>query len=391
MNNQDQLIEIFQKTGALLEGHFILTSGRHSPTYFQCAKVLQYPEYLQKFSNEIVNYFQDINVDIVITPAVGGIVLGTEIGRQLNKQTIFAEREQGIMTLRRGFEINPETNVLVIEDVITTGGSVSEVIELVNNSGANVVGVGVLVDRSGGKVKLHEKQFCVTELEAVSYGDDQIPEDLANIPVLKPGSRSKMKKTITLIMIGSIIMTSCEKQPDVAVVSTRYGDMVLEFYPEVAEKHVDSFLTHARNGYFNGTTFHRVIPGFVIQGGDPNSKSDDRSTHGMGGHAANFYGIGQEDDSNSWMLPAEFNSRPHLTGTLSMARSQSPNSAGSQFFICAGPTPQLDNQYTVFGQVVEGLDVIQKIVNSPRDRRDNPKDKVEMNVSVMPRDEALDD
>ena len=190
MNNQDQLIEIFQKTGALLEGHFILTSGRHSPTYFQCAKVLQYPEYLQKFSNEIVNYFQDINVDIVITPAVGGIVLGTEIGRQLNKQSIFAEREQGVMTLRRGFEINPETNVLVIEDVITTGGSVVEVIELVKNSGANVIGVGVLVDRSGGKVKLHEKQFCVTELEAVSYGDDEIPDDLANIPVLKPGSRS---------------------------------------------------------------------------------------------------------------------------------------------------------------------------------------------------------
>jgi orotate phosphoribosyltransferase len=190
MNNQNHLIEIFQKTGALLEGHFILTSGRHSPMYFQCAKVLQYPKYLQKFSNEIVNYFQDMDIDIVITPAVGGIVLGTEIGRQLNKQTIFAEREQGVMTLRRGFEINPETNVLVIEDVITTGGSVSEVIELVKNSGANVIGVGVLVDRSGGKVKLHEKQFCVTELEAVSYGDDEIPDDLANIPVLKPGSRS---------------------------------------------------------------------------------------------------------------------------------------------------------------------------------------------------------
>tara|TARA_B110000014_G_scaffold37688_1_gene24371 strand:- start:2026 stop:2628 length:603 start_codon:yes stop_codon:yes gene_type:complete len=199
-----------------------------------------------------------------------------------------------------------------------------------------------------------------------------------------------MKRIITLIMIGSIIMTSCEKQPDVAVVSTRYGDMVLEFYPDVAEKHVDSFLTHARNGYFNGTTFHRVIPGFVIQGGDPNSKSDDRSKHGMGGHAANFYGVGNEEDSNSWMLPAEFNSRPHLTGTLSMARSQSPNSAGSQFFICAGPTPQLDNQYTVFGQVIEGLDVIQKIVNSPRDRRDNPKDKVEMTMTVMPKNEAVD-
>ena len=190
MNNQDQLIEIFQKTGALLEGHFILTSGRHSPTYFQCAKVLQYPEYLQKFSNEIANHFQDIDIDIVITPAVGGIVLGTEIGRQLNKQTIFAEREQDAMTLRRGFEITPESNVLVIEDVITTGGSVNEVIELVIDSGAKVVGVGVLVDRSGGKVKLHEKQFCVTELEAVSYGDDEIPDDLANIPVLKPGSRS---------------------------------------------------------------------------------------------------------------------------------------------------------------------------------------------------------
>jgi len=190
MNDQGQLIEIFQKTGALLEGHFILTSGRHSPTYFQCAKVLQYPEYLQKFSNEIANHFQDIDIDIVITPAVGGIVLGTEIGRQLNKQTIFAEREQGVMTLRRGFEITPESNVLVIEDVITTGGSVNEVIELVKDSGAKVVGVGVLVDRSGGKVKLHEKQFCVTELEAVSYGDDEIPDDLANIPVLKPGSRS---------------------------------------------------------------------------------------------------------------------------------------------------------------------------------------------------------
>ena len=190
MNDQDQLIEIFQKTGALLQGHFILTSGRHSPTYFQCAKVLQYPEYLKRFSNEIVHHFQETEIDMVITPAVGGIVLGTEVGRQLNKQTIFAEREQGVMTLRRGFEISPKSNVLVIEDVITTGGSVQEVIELVANSDATVTGVGVLVDRSGGKVKLHEKQFCVTELEAVSYGDDEIPDDLANIPVLKPGSRS---------------------------------------------------------------------------------------------------------------------------------------------------------------------------------------------------------
>ena len=200
-----------------------------------------------------------------------------------------------------------------------------------------------------------------------------------------------MNRIITLIMIGSIIMTSCGKQLDVAVISTKYGDIVLEFYPKGAEKHVDSFITHAKNGYFDGTTFHRVIPGYIIQGGDPNSKDDDRSNDGLGGHAANFYGEGEEENPETWMLPAEFNDRPHITGTLSMARSPGrPNSAGSKFFICAGPTPQLDNKYTVFGQVVEGLDVIQKIVNTPRDRRDNPKEKVEMTVKIIPRGEALD-
>ena len=199
-----------------------------------------------------------------------------------------------------------------------------------------------------------------------------------------------MKQIITLIMIGSIIMTSCEKQPDVAVISTKYGDMVLEFYPNIAKKHVDSFIAHAKNGYFDGTAFHRVIPGFVIQGGDPNSKDDDRSNDGMGGHAANFYGVGEDENPDTWMLRAEFNDRPHITGTLSMARSQAPNSAGSQFFICAAPTPQLDNKYTVFGQVVEGLDIVQEIVNTPRDKRDNPREKVEMTVEIIPRSEALD-
>jgi len=185
-------------------------------------------------------------------------------------------------------------------------------------------------------------------------------------------------------------MTSCEKQPDVAVISTKYGDMVLEFYPNIAKKHVDSFVTHAKNGYFDGTTFHRVIPGFVIQGGDPNSKDDDRSNDGMGGYAAKFYGEGEEENPETWTLPAEFNDRIHIAGTLSMARSQAPNSAGSQFFICAGPTPQLDNKYTAFGQVIEGLNIIQEIVNTPRDRRDNPKEKVEMTVKITPRSEALD-
>ena len=190
MSNSDQVLDIFLQTGALLQGHFILTSGRHSATYFQCAKVLQHPKHLQRFANEIVHHFRNLAVDLVISPAVGGIVLGTEVGRQLNVQTIFAERERGVMTLRRGFEIQAGNNVLVVEDVVTTGGSVQEAMNVVTKAGANIVGVGVLVDRSGGAVKLNNNQFCVTELEAVSYGADEVPEELASIPVLKPGSRS---------------------------------------------------------------------------------------------------------------------------------------------------------------------------------------------------------
>ena len=190
MSISDQVLDIFRETGALLQGHFILTSGRHSASYFQCAKVLQHPEHLQLFANEIVDYFRDLSIDLVISPAVGGIVLGTEVGRQLNVQTIFTERESGVMTLRRGFEILAGNNVLVVEDVITTGGSVQEVMNVAIKADANIVGVGVLVDRSGGAVKLHDNQFCVTELEVVSYGADEVPEELASIPVLKPGSRS---------------------------------------------------------------------------------------------------------------------------------------------------------------------------------------------------------
>ncbi len=190
-------------------------------------------------------------------------------------------------------------------------------------------------------------------------------------------------------MIGILIMSSCTKDEDVAVISTRFGDMVVEFYPEVAPKHVESFNIHAKNGYYNGTTFHRVIPGFMIQGGDPNSKDDDKSNDGFGGYAAKYYDLGDETNDSTWVLPAEFNAKQHVTGALSMARSQDPNSAGSQFFICAAPAFQLDNKYTVFGQVISGLEVIREIVNSPRDNRDNPLDKVEMNITIMPRSKAL--
>ena len=163
-------------------------------------------------------------------------------------------------------------------------------------------------------------------------------------------------------------------------ISTDFGIMILELYPEVAPKHVESFIQHVKNGYYNGTTFHRVIPGFVIQGGDPNSKDNNRDDDGQGGHAARYFGHGDENVAASWTLPAEFNERPHITGALSMARAQENNSAGSQFFICAAPVHQLDNKYTVFGQVISGLEVIQKIVNVPRDRSDNPSDKIEMEI-----------
>jgi len=196
-------------------------------------------------------------------------------------------------------------------------------------------------------------------------------------------------KHLTLIILGILIMDSCTKEEEVAVISTQFGDMVVEFYSDVAPKHVESFNIHAKNGYFDGTAFHRVIPGFVIQGGDPNSRDDDRTNDGIGGNAAKYYGFGDEENDSTWMLPAEFNDRKHLTGALSMARSQDPNSAGSQFFVCAAPVFRLDNKYTVFGQVISGLEVIQKIVNSPRDERDNPMEKVEMNVTIMPRSKAL--
>mgnify|MGYP000523881048 CR=1 FL=1 len=126
----DKNINIFKETGALLDGHFVLTSGRHSATYFQCAKVLQHPHHLSHFAEIIMNFFKKTEIDAVISPALGGIVIGTEVGRQLGVKTIFAERQNGIMTLRRGFEINEGEKILVVEDVITTGGSVKEVMNL---------------------------------------------------------------------------------------------------------------------------------------------------------------------------------------------------------------------------------------------------------------------
>ena len=187
--DKTEIIEIFKETEALLEGHFILTSGKHSPSYFQCAKLLQHPGYLSKFANLIAQNFRDTDIDAVISPAIGGIVLGTEVGRILDVKTIFAERKNGEMCIRRGFEVHEGQNILVIEDVITTGGSVQEVMNEVKKMGGVISGVGVLVDRSNGSVKLHQNQFSIIELQAVSYHPDNVPDSLKKIPVQKPGSR----------------------------------------------------------------------------------------------------------------------------------------------------------------------------------------------------------
>ena len=153
------------------------------------------------------------------------------------------------------------------------------------------------------------------------------------------------------------------------IIETKFGNIKLRFFPEVAPNHVDNFITLARKGFYDGTIFHRVIPGFMIQGGDPNSKSPNRARHGLGGPG--------------YTLKAEFNDRPHKRGTLSMARKADPDSAGSQFFICVADAPFLDGKYTVFGEVEEGMEVVDKIVSQPRDRRDNPLERVEMKMKVV--------
>ncbi len=154
-----------------------------------------------------------------------------------------------------------------------------------------------------------------------------------------------------------------------AIIHTTLGDITLKFFPDVAPNHVNKFIELAKQGFYNGTTFHRVVPKFVIQGGDPNSKNTDRSKHGMGGPG--------------YQLKAEFNNKPHRRGTLSMARSAQPDSAGSQFFICVADVHFLDRQYTVFGEVVKGMEVVDKIVLQPRDGNDNPNDRIEMTMDII--------
>ncbi len=187
---------------------------------------------------------------------------------------------------------------------------------------------------------------------------------------------------VVLIGVGVVtfvLMSQTQSAPPVksssageeyGVIETTFGRMVIRFFPQDAPRHVENFKKLAREGFYNGTAFHRVIPGFMIQGGDPNSKDDDKSNDGMGGPG--------------YTVPAEFNSRSHKRGIVSMARAADPNSAGSQFFIVVKDSTFLDKQYTVFGEVVKGIETADTIVSQPRDANDNPLEKITMKVYITP-------
>ncbi len=190
MISKEEALQAFIDSGALMEGHFKLTSGRHSNQYMQCAQLLKYPELTEKVAGNIAGEFKNDDIDIVIGPAVGGIIVAYEVARQLGKPGIFTERDNDKMVLRRGFKIVPGQRVLVVEDVITTGGSVREVIEVVENSGGIVVGAAVLVDRSGGKVTFGVKQAAVLTLDITSWEAEDCPLcKEGHSEAIKPGSR----------------------------------------------------------------------------------------------------------------------------------------------------------------------------------------------------------
>ena len=187
---KDEAINIFKDSGAILSGHFLLTSGRHSDTYMQCAKLFVYPNKAQKLCAALCDKLKDKKIDLVASPAVGGIIMGYEVARQLNVPNVFFERENGEMVLRRGFEIKKGANVLVVEDVVTTGGSVKEVIAKVKEMGANVVAVSSIVDRSNGKVDFGVDFVNVLSLDVMSYEPEECPLCKQGIPAVKPGSRN---------------------------------------------------------------------------------------------------------------------------------------------------------------------------------------------------------
>ncbi|MEG0702727.1 MAG: orotate phosphoribosyltransferase [Christensenella sp.] len=189
MMTREEIISVFKEKEVMLEGHFLLTSGRHSDKYMQCAKLFQYPDVSEKICAQLAEQFSDIEINLVVGPAIGGIIMAYEMSRQLGVKNIFAERENGKMALRRGFSVPKGAKILVTEDVVTTGGSVKEVMTLLREMGAEVVGVGSVVDRSAGNVDFGVPFRAVLSMEVKSYEADKCPICKTDSPLVKPGSR----------------------------------------------------------------------------------------------------------------------------------------------------------------------------------------------------------
>ena len=190
MMTKDEIIAMLKEAGVLLEGHFLLTSGRHSDRYMQCAKIFQNAKYSVPLCAELVEQYRDDEIEVVIGPAIGAIQMSYEVGKQLGVRNIFAERENGVMTLRRGFSIEKGQRVLIVEDVVTTGGSVKDVMKLVEECGGEIVGIGSIVDRTGGKIDFGVPYRSAFSMDITSYDADECPICKTGVPLVKPGSRA---------------------------------------------------------------------------------------------------------------------------------------------------------------------------------------------------------
>ena len=192
MLSYKESLKILKETNALLEGHFVLSSGLHSDKYVQCAKLLSYPKKAELICSSLCEKIKKNfkKIDIILSPAIGGIVIGYEVGRQLNIETIFAERQEGKLVLRRGFDIPKNSNVLIVEDVITTGKSSLECSILAKKANAEIIGYACIIDRSNGKSKIDKTIVSQIEIEIPTYKKENLPKHLQNIKAIKPGSRN---------------------------------------------------------------------------------------------------------------------------------------------------------------------------------------------------------
>jgi orotate phosphoribosyltransferase len=190
MSSVDQsLLDLFRRSGALLEGHFRLSSGLHSTGYLQCALVLQHPQHAEALGRSIAGRVRDLRPTVVLAPALGGIVIGHEVGRALGVRAIFAERQDAALTLRRGFVLEASDRVLVVEDVLTTGGSTRETMQVATASGARVVGAAAIIDRSGGNAQFDVPFHSLLSMTLPTFQPDECPACAQGLPVIKPGSR----------------------------------------------------------------------------------------------------------------------------------------------------------------------------------------------------------